>query len=146
MRRPRRRNWRAVQSFRAAVLARARVEIVERREHAPSEARSRDYPDFAIPALAAEKPTRFWNLTAATVTDLRLSPAGKGAFGENLVLSDKDKEIDHDERLAIAGLASGVYDARVGFPDGTVCAVKNISIGAGDVFSIEDKDLVDCAK
>jgi hypothetical protein len=100
----------------------------------------------AIPALAADKPTRFWNLTAATVTDLRLSPAGKGAFGENLVLNDKDKEVDHDERLAIPGLASGVYDARIGFPDGTVCAVKNISIGAGDVFSIEDKDLVDCAK
>ena len=99
-----------------------------------------------IPALAADKPTRFWNLTAATVTDLRLSPAGKGAFGENLVLNDKDKEIDHDERLAIAGLASGVYDARVGFPDGTICTVKNIAIATGDVFSIEDKDLVDCAK
>jgi hypothetical protein len=100
----------------------------------------------AIPALAADKPTRFWNLTAATVTDLRLSPAGTGAFGENLVLKDKDAEVEHDERLNIVGLASGVYDARIGFPDGTVCAARNLTIEAGDVFSIEDKDLAGCAK
>jgi hypothetical protein len=95
---------------------------------------------------AADKPTRFWNLTAATVTDLRLAPAGTKDFGDNLVLKDKDAEVDHDERLAIAGLASGVYDARIGFPNGSVCTVKNITIATGDVFSIEDKDLVDCAK
>ncbi len=100
----------------------------------------------AIPALAADKPTRFWNLTSATVSDLRLAPAGTENFSENLVLKDKDAEVDHDERLAIAGLASGVYDARIGFPDGTLCAVKNISIAAGDVFSIEDKDLAGCKK
>ncbi|WP_026607941.1 hypothetical protein [Methylocapsa acidiphila] len=100
----------------------------------------------ASPARAADKPTRFWNLTSATVTELRLAPMGTTKFGDNLVLNDKDKEIDHDERLAIPGVAAGAYDARIGFPNGAVCAVKNIAIEAGKVFSIEDKDLADCTK
>lgn len=98
------------------------------------------------PAFAADKPTRFWNLTSATVTDLRLAPAGTQDFGENLCRQDKDAEVEHDERLDIAGLASGTYDAPIGFPDGTVCTVKKLAIQAGDIFSIEDKDLASCAK
>jgi hypothetical protein len=100
----------------------------------------------ARPALAAAKPTRFWNLTSATVTDLRLAPAGTDAFGENQCLNDKDKEVDHDERLKVVGVESGQYDAQMGFEDGRVCAAKNLSIEAGQVFSIEDKDLVDCSE
>ena len=98
------------------------------------------------PVVAADKPTRFWNLTSATVADLRLAPAGTKDFSANLCLQDKDSEVEHDERLSIAGLASGTYDARIGFPDGTVCTVKNVSIAAGDIFSIEDKDLASCVK
>jgi hypothetical protein len=101
---------------------------------------------LAAPAIAADKPTRFWNLASSTVTELRLAPAGTDAFGENLCLRDKDAEVDHDERLAIAGLASVRYDARIGFAGGRVCAAKNIAIEAGQVFSIEDKDLVACSK
>ncbi|WP_244406112.1 hypothetical protein [Methylocella silvestris] len=43
---------------------------------------------FALAAggpARAEKPTRFWNLTSKTVSDLRLAPAGTGKFGENPV-------------------------------------------------------------
>ena len=99
-----------------------------------------------IPACGAEKPTRFWNLASSTVTDLRLAPAGADKFGENLCLAAKDKEVEHDERLAIPGLASGQYDAKIGYEDGRLCAVKNLVIEAGQVFSVEDKDLVDCVK
>lgn len=95
-------------------------------------------------AGAAEKPTRFWNLTSKTVTELRLAPAGSTAFGENLCLADKDKEVDHDERLKLTGVQSGRYDAQVGFEGGRSCTAKNLAIEAGGVFSIEDKDLVDC--
>ncbi|MEJ0092883.1 MAG: hypothetical protein WDN46_05495 [Methylocella sp.] len=98
------------------------------------------------PAIAAEKATRFWNLTSATVTELRLSPSGAAAFGENQCLNDKDREVDHDERLKITDVATGQYDVKIGFEKGRVCAVKNLSIEAGKVFSIEDKDLVDCTK
>jgi hypothetical protein len=100
----------------------------------------------ARPAIAAGKPTRFWNLTSATVTELRLAPAGTQEFGENLCLADKDQEVDHDERLKIAGVETGQYDAKVGFEDGRVCAAQKLSIEAGEVFSIEDKDLVDCSE
>ncbi len=100
----------------------------------------------AHPALAAAKPTRFWNLTSATVTELRLAPAGTDAFGENQCLNDKDQEVDHDERLKVTGVETGQYDAKIGFEGGRVCAAKNLSIEAGQVFSIEDKDLVDCSQ
>lgn len=100
----------------------------------------------SAPARAAGKPTRFWNLTSSTVTDLRLAPAGTQEFGENQCLNDKDKEVEHDERLKVSGVETGQYDARIGFPDGRVCAAKNLSIEAGQVFSVEEKDLVDCSK
>jgi hypothetical protein len=89
------------------------------------------------PALATGKPTRFWNLTSSTVTDLRLAPANTGKF---------DAEVDHDERLKVIGVETGQYDAKIKFSGGRVCAAKNLSIEAGEVFSVEDKDLVDCSK
>ncbi|VTZ52238.1 conserved exported hypothetical protein [Methylocella tundrae] len=98
------------------------------------------------PARAAGKPTRFWNLTSSTVTELRLAPAGTQEFGENQCLNDKDAEVEHDERLKVTGVGTGQYDARIGFPDGRVCAAKNLPVEAGQVFSVEDKDLVDCSK
>lgn len=101
---------------------------------------------LAASAIAAGKPTRFWNLTSATVTELRLAPAGGQDFGENLCLNDKDKSVDHDERLAIPDAASGVYDVKIGFADGRVCRATHVAIEAGGVFSIEDKDLSGCAK
>jgi hypothetical protein len=36
--------------------------------------------------------------------------------------------------------------ALIGFSGGRVCKAKNLSIEAGNVFSVEDKDLVDCSK
>jgi hypothetical protein len=98
------------------------------------------------PVLAAGKPTRFWNLTSSTVIDLRFAPAGTGNFGENQCLNDKDAEVDHDERLKVTGVGTGQYDVKIGFSGGRVCTAKNLSIEAGNVFSVEDKDLVDCSK
>lgn len=98
------------------------------------------------PVLAAGKPTRFWNLTSSTVIDLRLAPAGTKKFGENQCLNDKDGAVDHDERLKVTGVETGQYDARIGFSGGRVCTAKNLSIEAGNIFSVEDKDLVDCSK
>lgn len=97
------------------------------------------------PASAAEKPIRFWNLTSATVTELRLGAAGSGKFGPDQCKNDKDGSVDHDERLPINGVAPGQYDLRVGFKDGKTCTVANVSIESGKVFSIDDKDLKDCS-
>ena len=57
--------------------------------------------------FAAEKPIRFWNLTSATVTELRLAPAGSQNFGPDQCKNDKDGSVDHDERLPITGVTPG---------------------------------------
>ena len=55
--------------------------------------------------LAAQgKGIRFWNLTTATISSFQLSPAGKDTWRPNQTLNDKDKEVDHDERLRITGV------------------------------------------
>jgi len=102
----------------------------------------------AIPAaaLAQGKGIRFWNLTTATVSSLHLSPAGKDSWGPNQTLNDKDKEVDHDERLRITGIEPGHYDVRVGYPNGRTCLVRDVEIATDAVFSIADKDLKECTK
>lgn len=95
---------------------------------------------------ARDKGIRLWNLTTATISSFQLSPVGQNAWGANQTLNDKDKEVDHDERLRLADTASGRYDAKVGYRDGRSCFVRNIEINANAVFSIADKDLQDCNK
>ena len=96
--------------------------------------------------LAQGKGIRLWNLTTATISNFQLSPAGKDSWGPNQALNDKDKEVDHDERLRITGIEPGRYDARVGYRDSRQCLVRDIEIKADAVFSIADKDLKDCKK
>ncbi len=72
------------------------------------------------------------------------SPATKDAWGPNLTLNDKDKEVDHDERLRITDQDPGRYDAKIGYPNGRVCFARGIDIKADAVFTVEDKDLKDC--
>jgi hypothetical protein len=103
---------------------------------------------LALPgsALAQGKGIRFWNLTTATVSGLQLSPAGKDNWGQNQTLNDKDKEVDHDERLRITGVEPGHYDAKVSYRDSRQCVVRDIEIKADAVFSISDRDLKECNK
>jgi hypothetical protein len=97
--------------------------------------------------LAAQgKGIRFWNLTTATVSSFQLSPAGTDSWGPNQTLNDKDKEVDHDERLRITNVEPGRYDAKIGYRDSKQCVVRGIEIKAEAVFSIADKDLKDCNK
>jgi hypothetical protein len=96
--------------------------------------------------VAQGKGIRLWNLTTATISNFELSPAGKDSWGPNQALNDRDKEVDHDERLRITGIEPGHYDARVGYRDSRQCRVRDIEIKADAVFSISDKDLKDCNK
>ena len=95
---------------------------------------------------AQGKGIRFWNLTTATISGFELSPAGRNDWGPNQALNDRDKEVDHDERLRITGIEPGRYDARVSYRDSRQCVVRGIEIRADAVFSIADKDLKDCNK
>ncbi len=104
---------------------------------------------IALPSqLVAQgkKGVRLWNLTTATISGFQLSPAGKADWGPNQTLNDKDKEVDHDERLRITGVEPGRYDAKVSYRDARQCIVHDIEIRADAVFSVEDKDLKDCNK
>src|SRR3984957_6750283 len=92
-------------------------------------------------AFAAERPTRFWNLTRQTIAEFYLAPAGTTKWGENQCKNDKDGTVDSDERLRITGGDSGIYDAKLKDVSGRSCLVHNIKIEAGGIFSIEEKDL-----
>jgi hypothetical protein len=99
---------------------------------------------LAQPAMA--KDTRFWNLTSSTVKSLELAPVATNAFGPNQCLNDPDGVVDHDERVTVTGVATGVYVARLTFADNRKCVARNIPIEAGKVFAIEERDLTDCTK
>jgi hypothetical protein len=96
--------------------------------------------------LAQGKGIRLWNLTTGTISGFQLSPAGKNAWGPNQTLNDRDKEVDHDERLRITGVEPGRYDAKVSYAGARQCFVRDIDIKAEAVFSLADKDLKDCNK
>ena len=96
--------------------------------------------------VAQGKGIRLWNLTTATISNFQLSPVGKDSWGPNQALNDRDKEVDHDERLRITGIEPGRYDAKVGYRDSRQCLVRDIEIKADAVFSIADKDLKNCNK
>ncbi len=99
-----------------------------------------------LPLSASAKDTRFWNLTANTITSLQLSPAGKSDWGRNQADNDRDHTVDHDERLKITDTAPGLYDVRFVDKSGRTCVVPNIEIKTGGVFTIEERSLKDCAK
>jgi hypothetical protein len=95
-------------------------------------------------ALGAERPMRFWNLTHHTISEFQLAPAGTTKWGDNQCKNDKDGTVDSDERLRITGIGPGRYDARLKDVSGRVCFARNIDIKAGDIFSLEERDLADC--
>jgi hypothetical protein len=95
-------------------------------------------------AAGQQRPTRFWNLTRNTISELHLAPAGTSNWGPNQCKNDPDGAVDTDERLPITGTSSGIYDAKLTDRSGRVCVVRNINVEAGKVFSIDEKDLESC--
>jgi hypothetical protein len=92
----------------------------------------------------ASRPTRFWNLTRHTISELSLALAGTTNFGPNQCKNDKDGTVDPDERLRITGVAPGTYDAKLKDTSGRSCLVRNVKVEAGEIFSIEEKELTSC--
>ena len=98
------------------------------------------------PGSAWAKDTRFWNLTANTITSLKLSPAGKNQWGREQTDNDRDRTVDHDERLKITDAPAGVYDVKFTDKAGRTCVVSNVEVKEGAVFTVEEKDLKGCGK
>jgi len=103
-----------------------------------------------VPIAASAKDTRFWNLTANTITSLQLSPAGKNDWGRNQADNDRDGTVDHDERLKISPTRRPAYtDVKLPTKSGRTCVVPNNRKSqkvTGAVFTIEEKTLKDCAE
>lgn len=97
-------------------------------------------------ANAANNKLQFWNLTANTVTEFYLAPAGTENWGENQTKSDPDGSVDHDERLVIKDTPAGSYDAKLTDKTGRTCVVKNVEVKETGVFSIEENQLTGCTK
>ena len=99
----------------------------------------------ASAAPAAER-MRFWNLTTATITELRLASAGTGRWGPNQCDGDPDKSVDSDERLTLTGVEPGVYDVKLSDKTGRTCLVRNVEVKSGRpyAFSLSDNDLREC--
>jgi hypothetical protein len=101
---------------------------------------------LASVAMAQDRPPRFWNLTRHTISEFYLAPAGTTNWGPNQCRNDKDGTVDPDERLRITGVSPGSYDARLKDVSGRACLVRDIRISAGEIFSIEEKDLTSCTR
>ncbi len=95
-------------------------------------------------ALAEGRPTRFWNLTRYTISELYLAPAGTTNWGPNQCKNDKDGTVDPDERLPITGVTPGRYDVKLVDASGRTCVVRNVKVEAGQIFSIEERELTSC--
>ena len=67
-------------------------------------------------------------------------------MGPNQCKNDKDGTVDPDERLPITGVAPGSYDAKLKDVSGRTCIVRNIKVEAGEIFSIEEKELTSCTR
>ncbi len=100
----------------------------------------------AGPAIAQSDRIRFWNLTANTITKFYLAPSGTDKYGPDQCGNDRDGTVDHDERLRITGVPPGRYDAKFHDKKGRICVVKNIDVKAGDIFSIEERQVSNCQK
>jgi len=101
---------------------------------------------FAQSSAPASKNIRFWNLTLYTVTEMQMSPAGQNAWGADQRKNDRDGTVDHNERLRITGIEPGRYDVKLADKIGRRCTVRNIEVKDGAIFTIEEKQLTDCAK
>jgi hypothetical protein len=95
-------------------------------------------------ASAQGRPPRFWNLTHGRVSEFYLAPTGTTNWGQNQAKNDKDGVVDPDERLNITGVTPGNYDVKLADLSGRVCVVHDVKVEAGQIFSIEEKDLTSC--
>ena len=100
----------------------------------------------SLPAIAGEKPIRFWNLTEETIAELYMAPAGTTNFGSNQCLNDKDGTVETDEMLTVKDIQPGKYDLKIKDVSGRTCLVKAVTVKAHENFSVGEKQLKECTK
>jgi len=69
------------------------------------------------------------NNSGLPIDELFASPAGKGAFGANLMEGIKEGALDDGKTATISELASGTYDLKISAPDeGVLCTIKDVTV------------------
>ncbi len=101
---------------------------------------------LAVAAHAADTPRaeRFfvYNLTTASdLNGLYLAPAGTTDWGPNQALNDRDHQVEPTERLAIKGIAHGLYDVRAVTTKGHECVKTSVDLTRETTFDIRDADM-----
>ncbi|WP_421694370.1 hypothetical protein [Aestuariivirga sp.] len=89
---------------------------------------------FALPLMAMASSAFAAGLTVSNhsglpIDELFASPAGKGAFGANLMEGIKEGALDDGKTVTIAALPDGAYDFKVSAPDeGVLCTIKDVTV------------------
>lgn len=98
-------------------------------------------------AEAADR-MRFLNKTSATITELRVAPAGTENWGPNQAENDADRAVDPDEGLNLKGIAPGRYDVKLEDKTGRSCVVRDVEVSGGHpyAFSISETELKNCKR
>ena len=99
---------------------------------------------WAATASAADRFVAYNNTSTTDFDGLYMAPAGTGQWGPNQVLSDKDKVLDHGERLRLSGITRGQYDVKVTFGPGRSCIRRGVDLTADLSFDLRDDDLTGC--
>lgn len=101
---------------------------------------------FALPLLAiassafAASGLTVTNHSGLPIDELYASPAGKAAFGANLMEGVKEGALDDGKTVAIAELADGAYDFKLSAPDeGVLCTITGVKVkGSKVTFSAKE--------
>ena len=94
----------------------------------------------------ADDGPRFLNRTGQTIVKLQLAAVGSKAWGPDQCKNDDEGEVDHNERMTLAGVKSGRYDIKLADKSGRSCVARNIELKEGVQFVVRDTDLTDCGK
>jgi hypothetical protein len=97
-------------------------------------------------AAWAEDGPRFLNRTGQTVVKMQLAAVGSKAWGPDQCKNDDEGEVDHNERMTLAGVKSGRYDIKIAEKNGRTCVAKNVDLKEGAQFVVRETDLTDCTK
>jgi len=97
-------------------------------------------------AARADDGPRFLNRTGQTIVKLQLAAVGSKAWGPDQCKNDDEGEVDHNERMTLAGVKSGRYDIKLADKSGRSCVARNIELKEGVQFVVRDTDLTDCGK
>lgn len=98
------------------------------------------------PARAATRLYVYNDTTSTDFPELYLAPAGTSSWGPNQTLSDRDKILDHSERLTLKDVEPGVYDMKLVDTKGRACVVRGVDLTTKRNFDIRDQTLSQCSR